>query len=381
MVRAIKDGLEKDGLADLVVQVSGGDAGTAERASRKLPRREEFAKAEIYLPRVLRVDGAEVRDLDYETDLLSAIDWRGFDPSGIAATIPDNAQAAVSQLQRIRLADSGDELIVGERVSAGTETLAFDPSYAVRVISDLVPNPFVGREIVERMLDTLRARGVGEGKLGQLASLIIEELRKGLDAERSARAETLFKGEVAAGHIQFRLRLDGQNWRMPFTMETTEPVDARQLLSQDGGALGKSLFSPVYESELNKDERDVAVYLDGDAAISWWHRNVARAQYGLQGWKRSRIYPDFIFAAGGAGAPRRITVLETKGDHLDNLDTDYKRALLSFLSGKFQWDDATPAGELQLVQNTGESIECTLILMSEWKAKLPSFLADRAAEA
>ena len=164
---------------------------------------------------------------------------------------------------------------------------------------------------------------------------------------------------------------------MPFTVETTEPKDARQLLGNDGGALGKSLFKPVYESDLNKDERDVAVYLDGDTAISWWHRNVARAQYGLQGWKRSRIYPDFIFAAGGAGASRRITVLETKGDHLDNLDTDYKRALLSFLSGNFRWDDATPAGELQLVTNTGESVECTLILMSEWKARLPSFLADR----
>ena len=161
-------------------------------------------------------------------------------------------------------------------------------------------------------------------------------------------------------------------------METTEPMDARQLLSQDGGALGKSLFSPVYESELNKDERDVAVYLDGDTAISWWHRNVARAQYGLQGWKRSRIYPDFIFAAGGAGTSRRIIVLETKGDHLDNLDTDYKRTLLSFLSGKFQWGDAMPAGELQLVTNTGESVECTLILMSEWKTILPTFLANRA---
>ncbi|NQV58306.1 MAG: hypothetical protein HQ502_01480, partial [Alphaproteobacteria bacterium] len=78
-----------------------------------------------------------------------------------------------------------------------------------------------------------------------------------------------------------------------------------------------------------------------------------------------------------AGTSRRITVREPKGDHLDNLATDYKRALLSFLSGKFQWDDAMPAGELQLVTNTGESVECTLILMSEWRKTLPIFLADR----
>lgn len=378
VVEAIKNGLEKDGLADLVVQVSGGDAGTTTRTSRSIPRRPEFATTEIYLPRVLRVDGAEVRDLDYETDLLSAIDWRGFDPAGIAATIPENAQAVVSQLQRIRLADSGDELIVGELVSGGTETLAFDPSYAVRVISDLVPNPFVGRAIVGEMLDALRARGFDEKKLGQLASLIIEELRKGLDAERSCRAEALFKADVAAGRIQFRLRLDGRNWLMPFTVETTEPEGARLLLNNNGGALDKSLFSPIYESELNKDEQDVAVYLDADSAISWWHRNVARAQYGLQGWKRSRIYPDFIFAAGGAGTSRRITVLETKGDHLDNLDTDYKREVLAFLSDSFAWDDYTPAGELELIQNNGETVQCTLILMSEWEVKLPVYLVEDA---
>lgn len=56
--------------------------------------------------------------------------------------------------------------------------------------------------------------------------------------------------------------------------------------------------------------------LDGHKAINWWHRNVALAQwgYGLQGWKRGRIYPDFLFAVSGEGAARRIVALETKGD-------------------------------------------------------------------
>jgi len=48
--------------------------------------------------------------------------------------------------------------------------------------------------------------------------------------------------------------------------------------------------------------------------------------------------------------------------------------VLAFLSGHFAWDDATPAGELQLVQNNGETVQGTLILMSEWKAKLPTHL-------
>ncbi len=373
VVNAIKDGLEQDGLGDLVLRVTQDDKTGTGKTARPIKRRPAFTSTEIYLPKVMVVESGEARELDYETDVLSALDWRGFDPQEIATQVPENAQAAESQLQRIRLADDGDELFVGETVAANAETLSFDPAHAVRMISDIVPNPFVGREIVGATLAILRERGFDDAKLGLLASLIVEELRKGLDAARNARAEVLFKGEVAAGRIQFRLRLDGRNWRMPFSIETTEPENARQLLNRAGGPLDKSLFAPVYESELNGDERDVAVYLDGEKTLAWWHRNVARAQYGIQGWKKAKIYPDFIFAVQRDGEAKRITVLETKGDQLDNLDTAYKRETLSFLSDHFQWDEATPVGELELV-NSGETVEGTLILMSEWKAKLPAYL-------
>lgn len=374
VVSAIKEGLEQDGLGDLVLEVVADDPGAAGKVARKIERRPDFKSTEIYLPKVMRVDGADVRDLDYETDILSAIDWRDFDPKEIADRIPENAQAAESQLQRIRLSDEGDELFVGESIEATHETMSFNAPHVVRMISDLVLNPFVGRQIVARLVEALKARGFDDDKLGKLTSLIVEELRRGLDAERTARAEKLFKDEVAAGRIQFRLRLDGRNWRMPFDMETMQPEGADQLPGKDGAPLKKSLFAPVYKDDFNKDEREVAVYLDGEEAMVWWHRNVARSQFSIQGWKRAKIYPDFIFAVQGDGEAQRISVLETKGDQLDNLDTAYKREVLELMSGNFQWDDATPAGELELVQNNGETVNCTLILISEWKTKLPEYL-------
>lgn len=373
VVEAIKDGLEQDGLGDLVLRVSQDDKAVQGKVSRPIKRRPKFASTEIYLPRVMLAEDGHARDLDYETDVLAAIDWRGFNPSEIVARIPDNAQAAESQLQRISLAEDGEELFVGETVAAITETLAFDPTHAVRMISDIVPNPFVGREIVGALVAGLKGRGFDDVKLGQLASLIIEELRKGLDEVRSEFAEARFKTEVAAGRIQFRLRIDGQNWRMPFTVETTEPENARQLVSNSGGPLEKSLFSPVYEAELNGDERDVAVYLDAEKTLSWWHRNVARTQYGLQGWKRAKIYPDFIFAVQRSDASKRVVVLETKGNQLDNLDTAYKREVLTFLSKNFAWDQTPAIGELELTSE-GETVECALVMMDEWKAKLPSYM-------
>ena len=320
-----------------------------------------------------------MRELDYKTDILSRIDWRGFDPKNIAARIPENAHVADAQLQRIRLTEEGDESFVGETVAGSSEVLAFEPAHAVRMILDIVPNPFVGREIVGRLLDTLRARGFDDRKLGGIARLAVEEMRKELGRERDARAEGLFKDAVAAGRIQFRLRLDGRNWRMPSQIDTTEPPNAHQLVSGNGGPLQKSLFASVYESEFNRDEREVAVYLDGDQALTWWHRNVARTQYGIQGWKKGKIYPDFIFAVRTDTATHRITVLETKGDQLDNLDTAYKREVLSFLSSSFAWEDCTNAGELELISENGETVQCALILMSEWEMKLAELLNRSAS--
>ena len=99
VVSAIKDGLEQDGLGDLVLQVIVSEPGTAEKASRKVKRRPKFTSTEIYLPKVMLVERKEARELDYETDVLSAIDWRDFNPKGLAKSIPKNVQAAENQLQ------------------------------------------------------------------------------------------------------------------------------------------------------------------------------------------------------------------------------------------------------------------------------------------
>jgi len=377
-VAAIKKGLEQDGLGDLVINVLQSEAGAADKIMRQIQRRDAFRSTEIYLPKVLWVEHGDARELDYETDIMATLDWRGYDPAMIAAKIPENAQQAESQLQRISIVDSKDHF-KSEQVEGASEAVRFDPAYAVRMLTDIVPNPFVGREIVGKLIKALEARGFDSAKIGALATLIVEELRKGLDAERAVRAEKAFKDFVSLGRIQFRLRIDGKNWRMPFSIETSEPEGADQLLSKTGTALERSLFQPIYKNELNTPERDVAGYLDAEKALQWWHRNVARTQYGLQGWRKGKIYPDFIFAAKHGDKPSRITVLETKGDHLEGGDTVYKRELLKVMSDCFAWDTTPTAGTLELVQN-GETVECALIMFDQIRVELPKHLVASAGK-
>lgn len=375
VIKAIKDGLEREGLGDLLLQVSQDDIDSSEAGFQRIYRRPEFHSTEIFLPKVLVADGNKVRELDYETDVLSRIDWQGYDPDPIANIIPKNVQPVDAQLQRISLTDDG-ELIHSEGITSNSEDLTFDPVYAVQRISDVVLNPFMGREIVGRLLDGLLSRGFSSKMLGSLAALIIEKLYQELEKERDIQAESLFKNRVAEGDIQFRLRLDGHNWRMPRHIDSNSLINNIQLTNDRGGPLERSLFTPQYQSDFNQEERDVAVYLDGEMVLTWWHRNVARSEYGIQGWKKGKVYPDFIFAVKAEGHDQRIAAVETKGDHLDNLDTDYKRELLRFLSSSYPWENSTPVGEIELVADSGQTMHCELVLMSEWETRLPQIVDE-----
>lgn len=376
IVKAVKNGLEHEGLGDLVIQVGQSEKSEIIGTAQTINRRNDFSSAEIYLPKVMVMDDDSSRELDYETDILSVIEWRNFDPKDIAKKIPKNIQLAERQFQRIRLSDDGEEseeLILNELIEKRGENFVFDSVYATRMIFDIVPNSFIGMEIVDKFAKILLST-FSKDELGHLTSFIIEELREGLEHARDEFAECLFKERVEKGNIQFQLRADGRNWEMPKSYNMMLPQRPRHLLDNKGIPVQKSLFAPVYEHELNPDEQNVAVYLDGAKTLSWWHRNVARTQYGIQGWKKNKIYPDFIFAIQSEGEEKKITVLETKGEHLDNLDTNYKREVLSFLSNHFDWNDTMPAGKLALVNNSGEIVQATLILMNEWKTKLPGYL-------
>ncbi|HYN77084.1 MAG TPA: type III restriction endonuclease subunit R, partial [Lamprocystis sp. (in: g-proteobacteria)] len=225
VVAAIKSGLEADGLADLVqeIRIADAEGGEDGQGPRAIQRRPDFAKTEIYLPEVLRVEDDSVRKLDYEQDILFALDWSGLDPAPLVAKIPANFQSPEQQMRRIRLEDSGEERIVSEVTGSTGERLAFDPAYAVRMVSDIVPNAWIAREIVGALVAGLQRRGFADETLGKLHGLLIEQLRRWLTDERDRMAEARFRKEVAAGRIQFRLRTDRHNWAMPADSVTYEP--------------------------------------------------------------------------------------------------------------------------------------------------------------
>jgi len=372
VIDAIKKGLEQDGMADLADQVRESKGVAAEgKEKRKLSRREKFRTLDIYLPLVNWVHGQKGRPLDYESDVLYRLDWAALDVTQLAEKLAGEVNAERSQMLKLTLAD-GAEFLKATEVSAVQETVTFDPVYATRSVVDIVPNPWVARGIIEELLNALRVRGFDDVKLGAASSYILEELRKWLQQQRDLTAEKQFIADVMEERIQFRLRADREVWEMPKKIATDRLETARQLARNSGGPLEKSLFAPVYEDDLNRAEAEFAVYLDEAEALRWWHRNVARgANYWLQGWKKGRVYPDFIFAQQRKSTEGRILVWEMKGDQLEgNLDTEYKRKLLATVSAQFRAEHVVKAGMLELVGEGGETVLCELVLMSGWVTEL-----------
>src|ERR1019366_525675 len=259
------------------------------------------------------------------------------------------------------------------------EAASFDPVYATRLMVDFLPKPWVARAIVGKLLAELRERGWSDESVRGASGFILEELRQWLILERDRLAEVRFREDVAAGRGQFRLRAGQTAWELPTALETDRPEKARKLARQSSGApLEKSIFAPVYEEDFNPDEAEFACYLDEQAALEWWHRNVAKSgNYHLQGWKKNRVYPDFIFAHQQAGKKQRIVVWETKGDQLGgNSDSEYKRQLFDTMSKSFKAEDVVRAGELELVGKDGTSVICEMVLMSNWKPGILRTLAE-----
>nr|VFK16834.1 MAG: type III restriction enzyme [Candidatus Kentron sp. LFY] len=381
VVEGIKKGLEQDGMSDLVDRIQEGDGfGPGGDGPRRLKRREPFRDLRIYLPVVNWVEGKQVRPLEYEQDILYRIDWDHVNLNGVAEKIPENTQGHETRIVQIGLVADPEAKDFLESRELGRDKIQepFDPLYVVRSISDIVPNPWMAREYVETVVGQLSKRGIEGDKLGAVGHLVLETLRAHLSGERDRLAEALFLADVEAGSIQFRLRTDRHNWVMPDEITTQRAANSQELRRKDGLFVEKSLFEPVYKDDLNGYEQSVACYLDGERALRWWHRNVAQRQYALQGWRKNKIYPDFIFAMAkdekGNEGKERLMILETKGDHLDNPDTQYKRRVLDKCAEAYRFENVTKRGDLELVVDEDTTVGCALIFEGEWQTGLSKVL-------
>ena len=370
VVKGIKKALEGEGMGDLAVQVSGSSDSAAAARAVTLKRRPQFAKLRLFVPTVTWAEPSEPRRaLVYDSDVLAHLDWAALNVDALAREWAPDAQGAWGEHLAIDLSILNRSHSFAD-ADIDRSDLKLDRARLVRALIDVAPNAWWVWGWVDAVLARLHGQGHDERVLAASSASLVERLRIDIEAERDRLAQAVFEGFVQQGRIEFRLRADGTDHELP--MDAALAVTGalpHEFQRADGRAVQKSLLEPaLHTPDINQFEAQFAGYLDEKSALRWWHRNVAKTQYGLQGWKRHKVYPDFVFGVLHEGGTTRTVVMETKGLHLQgSTDTVYKHALLDRLSAAFSDERFTAVGELQVTYTDRADVVCDLVFDQGWK--------------
>ena len=343
----------------------------------------------LVLPAFVIKDGREWRPVQYEADILSRVPWDEVDVSPLSE-LPLGRGVPGDVELRAGLDDEpllNDPETVAARTSASGKGLSqtrlptgeIDYYFAASHLLDAMPNPWRGHETARRVFGALLERHPHEQVAGNYV-FILEELRKRLEAERDRLSKRVFEEMLAAGTMRFLVVMDDLALnRLPRTIDTTMGKQANR---EDGGQYLLNLFDRTNEDELNGLENKVATYLHRQERLFSWYRNRARKDYYVQGWKRGRIYADFIFTlrpeeADAAARERpdeyhQVFVVETKGIHMkQSADTDYKRSVFDICTehaSRKDWAELAPAMR-------GKVMRFEIVDEDEWEQRLNAMLA------
>lgn len=329
-VQQVKNGLENEGLTGMADDVRGR-RGAVEVQPQVMPRRSEFKGVDIFLPKVLHRNGKDWQEIDYDEHILPAIDWAQLE-------LPEDltANSVSQQLQTLALDVDG-----AVTPSSGPRQLPVDKevtlSYFTRQLSAIVPNPWYAADIVSNLLAQMTAAGYSDADTYDRRSDLARKLQESIASQIERMAEQVFIAKRDAGTISFDLEHLESSYPVPqrYRITVSQRDHSLQNASQP---MQKTLFGRALERDFNNLERECAYCLDNHAAIQWWHRIVERQkhEYFLRGWRRQRIFPDFIAMAGEANSKPQLLVFESKGAHLGgNDDTQYKQKVLKILEETF----------------------------------------------
>jgi type III restriction enzyme len=372
LVREIKSGLEDEGLGDIAGHLVNDEGGTDEGSpkERDTRYREGFKKYEgkIYLPKFVLQEKDSWRDLNFEVDILSEINWESISIDELK-NISMQKNKGKEQEIVLGLSDEEKELLHETGRIEKTGTLEIDEVFLTRQIAEIIPNPWICFSIGEQAIKMLLKK-YDRDTVSSNFVFVIEELKKILEEEKDRLAEQVFRKMIEKKKFLFFLIADKGGFVLPSRIKVKSN---KQLVRNDNTPIQKSLFDYVPEENINELEKAVAIYLDQQEKLLWWYRNMSRQDYHIQGWKRHKIYPDFVTAEKHKSKKDdygTVYVLETKGIHLKNDDTKYKQDVFSLcneLGAKKPWKEL-------LNEFPDHDFEFQVVFEDEWQNKINKLL-------
>lgn len=364
----VRKGLEDEGMTGLAefVRAEAAQGGPPPDGAelQTIKRKVKFTGLKIFLPKVMHKDGNRWREISYERDILAHLQWDSltYDASGTLDTrnAPATTETAIDVASWTDLTGGPAELELVTRTQRQDVWVEkkLDIGFLTRPLLDVLPNPWQASRIWLEAINALHHEGRDDDYIYNNRLYILENMKRSLKEQVHKLSEGLFQHKLKQGEITFKLLTNGNehlNYQIAQELRVLAARGERKLVEQN------SLFEFAYEKDLNNLEKDFALYLSGHDAVQWWHRMVARKDYGLQGWQRNKVYPDFIACLNN----NRMMVLETKGLQLKgNDDTEYKNALFHLLT---DYQATLRAGTLELGDTASASVSLHMLMQDSWK--------------
>jgi type III restriction enzyme len=378
-VKNIKDGLEAEGMGDLGSEIVNG-GGKSELEEVTIRMRKAFRGKRIMVPKILHRDGKKnYRELDYEADVLALVAFEKFSYRQVDGFDFADYDVASRHSVEVDIAKSeGFEIDATEATPEVVVEASLDRPALIRRMLDVVPNPWQGARILDDTLAKLRKRADEKTIINSRLTLV-DRMARDLREQLEAAAEGIFRAKVKSGEIVFKLLaapLDQLNFQFQefFKIHVASGDDKAPLLRDIGTPLERSLYETAFKKHVNGFEKDVALYLDGKDAVTWWWRIAARRDWGLQGWMKNKVYPDFLIHLDAEKDVAHFLVLETKGKHLEGSDdTEFKGKFFKLLEEAYT--KGVEAGEVDLFDDRPDEMRFRILIQeSAWEPDLEKVL-------
>ncbi|HEC02946.1 MAG TPA: restriction endonuclease subunit R [Phycisphaerales bacterium] len=369
----IRRGFRGEGLGDLVGRIGLDDEAEGLHDEERLCHvRDKFKKAagQIILPVFVMRDGTGWRRVSYEMDISSRIDWDQADLGAMSSlTLSALEQKDLEQVAGLS-EDASRVIELKEAITLKKGSLKLDPVFLTRHLMDIVPNPWIAHEFGERVLRDLLGRYDKDVVVNNFV-FIIEELRKHLFGQRDKLAEQVFTEMISKDELRFLVIANDLGYKLPTKKRVRS---THKLTKQTGEQLERTLFDFVPEEDFNETEKKVAWYLEEQERLFFWYRNIPKQDYSVQGWRRHKIYPDFIFTTtgGNGNGLDRVFVVETKGLHLKGYDdTQYKRSVFDLCSTLAKETTRNQLG----MELESKKVSFHVVDEEEWKSRFNQLLS------
>ncbi len=364
----IRSGFRGEGLGDLTSKIALDEGGDGDKGSQGIECkiRDKFHNAaqQAILPVFVIHEKGEYRAVNYMMDIEARVPWDKvkLDPLYKLELSFINQQDSESVLGISN--DIHKVVEQKEVIELHRGALTLDYVFLSKQLMDIVSNPWMSYEFGKNVFGKLLERYDKNLVLNNFV-FVVEEMRKHLQKEKDRLAEEVFRNLVKKDTLRFMVITN----QLGFSFKKSKMIQTSRILTKKNGQpLERSLFDLVPEEDFNELEKPVAWYLEDQDRLLFWYRNAAKKDYSIQGWRKNKIYADFIFT-DIEKAPKyfnRVFIVETKGIHLKNEDTEYKKKVFDLCNQTAQEMTRSQIG----LKFESAHLEFHVISEEEWQNRL-----------